>query len=93
MPTGDAYSSGHLVLPLCGLAFVLLVDTSDTMYRLDIIPVCDIITELDIFTEFDILPDIGFNRASATGVACRQRTLTPPDTWSRPFGTCICSTC
>ena len=22
-----------------------------------------------------------------------QRTLTPPDTWSRPFGTCICSTC
>ena len=29
----------------------------------------------------------------ATGVACRQGTLTPPDTWSRPFGTCICSTC
>ena len=23
----------------------------------------------------------------------RQGTLTPPDTWSRPFGTCICSTC
>ena len=22
-----------------------------------------------------------------------QGTLTPPDTWSRPFGTCICSTC
>ena len=28
-----------------------------------------------------------------TGVACRLGTLTPPDTWSRPFGTCICSTC
>ena len=27
------------------------------------------------------------------GVACRQGTLNPPDTWSRPFGTCICSTC
>ena len=27
------------------------------------------------------------------GVACRQGTLTTPDTWSRPFGTCICSTC
>ena len=26
-------------------------------------------------------------------MACRQGTLTPPDTWSRPFGTCICSTC
>ena len=22
-----------------------------------------------------------------------QGTLTPPDTWSRPFGTCICSNC
>ena len=27
------------------------------------------------------------------GVACRQGTLTPPDTWSRPFGTCIYSAC
>ena len=35
----------------------------------------------------------GFHRTSTTGVACRQGTLTPPDTWSRPFGTCICSTC
>ena len=25
-------------------------------------------------------------------VACRQGTLTPPDTWSHPFGTCIWST-
>ena len=35
----------------------------------------------------------GFHGKFATGVACRQGTLTPPDTWSRPFGTCICSTC
>ena len=35
----------------------------------------------------------GFHRTFATGVACRQGTLTPPDTWSRDFGTCICSTC
>ena len=35
----------------------------------------------------------GFHRTFASGVACRQGTLTPPDTWSRPFGTCICSTC
>ena len=34
-----------------------------------------------------------FHRTFATGVACRQGTLTPPDSWSRPFGTCICSTC
>ena len=35
----------------------------------------------------------GFHRTFATGVACRQEMLTPPDTWSRPFWTCICSTC
>ena len=35
----------------------------------------------------------GFHRTFATGVACRHRTLTPLDTCSRPFGTCICSTC
>ena len=35
----------------------------------------------------------GFHRTFATSVACEQETLTPPDTWSRPFWTCICSTC
>ena len=35
----------------------------------------------------------GFHRTFATGIACRQGTLTPPDIWSRPFGVCICSTC
>ena len=51
MPTGDAYSSGHLVLSLLGLAFVLLVETSDILYRLDIIPVCDIITGPNIIIQ------------------------------------------
>ena len=58
-----------------------------------IIIFCDIITGLNIITESDISPNIGFHRASTTGVACQQGTLTPPDTWSRPFWTCICSTC
>ena len=43
--------TSHLVLSLLGLAFVILVETSDTLYRLDIIPICDIIIGLDIFTE------------------------------------------
>ena len=34
----------------------------------------------------------GFHITFATGVACQQGTLTL-DTWSCPFGTCICSTC
>ena len=93
MPTGDAYSSGHLVLSLLGLAFVLLVETSDILNRIDIILDCDIITGLNIITESDISPNIDFHGASATGVAFQQGTLTPPDTWSLPFGTCKCSTC
>ena len=40
----DANSSGHLFMSILGLAFVLLVETSDILYRLYIIPVCDIIT-------------------------------------------------
>ena len=48
MPTEDAYSSGHLVLSFSGLAFVLLVETSDALYQWDIILVCDNITVLDI---------------------------------------------
>ena len=48
---------------------------------------------LDVLPTLTLLLNIGFHRASATGVACRQGTLTPPDTWSRPFGTCICSAC
>ena len=35
-------------LPLSGLVFVLLVETSDTKYRLDFMPVCDIFTRLNI---------------------------------------------
>ena len=34
-----------------------------------------------------------FHRIFGTGAACRQGAPTPLDTWSRPFGTCICSTC
>ena len=34
----------------------------------------------------------GFHRTFATGAACQQRTLSPPDTWSCPtFGPCKCS--
>ena len=82
MPTEDAYSSGHLVLSLLGFAYVLHVETSD-LNQSDNAPVCDIFTGLDI-TGFDNLPNKGFQRAYATGVACRQGTLTPPDTWSCP---------
>ena len=42
-------------------------------------------------TDLDLLPNLtfylivqGFHRTYATGAACQQRTLTPPDTWSCP---------
>ena len=59
-----------------------------------------LLTEFDTFRWFDTtnswpcprfdfllnltLLIIGFHGASVTGVACRQGTLTPPDTWSCP---------
>ena len=61
---------------------------------------CDLIIYNDnpllirLCTELDLLPNLsGFHRTFATGVACRQGTLTPPDTWSHPFGTFICYIC
>ena len=54
----------------------------------------DFIPSRNLITKLDLLPNLrGFHRTFATGMACRQGTLTPLDTWSRPFGTCICSTC
>ena len=42
-------------------------------------------------TDLDLLPNLTFylimrcfHRTFATGAACQQRTLTPPDTWSCP---------
>ena len=47
---------------ILGLAIVLLDETSDILYRLDIIPVCDIITGLNLIiqnlTFFQILVSI-----------------------------------
>ena len=43
------------------------------------------ITDLDLITELDFYLIVqGFHRTYATGAACQQRTLTPPDTWSCP---------
>ena len=49
--------------------------------------------KLTIYNDNTLLIRLCLNRIFATGVACRQGTLTLPDTWSRPFGTCIYSTC
>ena len=44
------------------------------------------VTDLDLITEFDFLPNCATVsiETHTTGAACQQRTLTPPDTWSRP---------
>ena len=68
--------SGHLVLSHLGFAFVPSNRNHTTyLWRLPNM------TYLPKFT----LPNCrGFNRIFATGVACQQGTLTPPDTWSCP---------
>ena len=42
------------------------------------------VTDLYLITDFFYLIMQGFHRTYATGAACQQRTLTPPDTWSCP---------
>ena len=68
--------SGHLILSHLGFAFVPSNRNHTTyLWRLPNM------TYLPKFT----LPNWrGFNRIFATGVACQQGTLTPPDTWSCP---------
>ena len=72
-----------------GICKCSFVETTDTQSY--ITPVYDTFPWLDFLPTLTLLLNTGFHRASATGVACRQGTLTPPDTWSRPFGTCIYS--
>ena len=73
-----------------GICNCSLVETTDTQSY--ITPVYNTFPWIDFLPTLTLLLNIGFKMAFATGVACRQGTLTPPDTWSRPFGTCICST-
>ena len=82
MPTEDAYSSGHLVLSRLGFAKWFFVETTHTQSY--ITPVYDTLPWLDFLPNLTLLLNKGFHRASATGVACRQGTLTPPDSWSCP---------
>ena len=49
-----------------------------------ITPVYDTFPWLDFLPNLTLLLNIGFHKAFATGVACRQGTLTLPDTWFRP---------
>ena len=57
-------------------------ETTDTQSY--ITPVYDTFHRLDFLPTLTLSLNIGFHGASATGVACRQGTLTPPDTWSCP---------
>ena len=71
--------------PECYTTFWMMTIYSDTLHWSGITP---ILTLLLILT---LLPNLtfyliarGFHRTFATGAACQQRTLTPPDTWSCP---------
>ena len=70
---------GPVPYGICKCSFV---ETSDTQSY--ITPVYDNFPWLDFSPTLTLLLNKGFHKASATGVACRQGTLTPPDTWSCP---------
>ena len=82
MQTEDAYSSGHLVLSHMGFANVLLLRPPTLIHTLH--QFMTAFPWLDFLPTLTLLLNTGFHRASATGVACWQGTLTPPDTWSCP---------
>ena len=79
---------GPVLYGICKCSFV---ETTDTQSY--ITPVNDCFPWLDCLPTLTLLLNTGFHWASATGVACRNGMLTPPDTWSRLFGTCIYFTC
>ena len=67
----------------------MLHDILDDDYLQGHPPLTTILTLLLIWT---LLPNLtfyliarGFHRTFATGAACQQRTLTPPDNWSSPI--------
>ena len=59
-----------------------------TLWQPSIILFRDLITKLDLLPSYERFLYIIYD-----GLACRQGTHTPPDTWSVLFGTCICSSC
>ena len=69
--------------PECYTPFWMMSIYSDIFYWSGIKPI------LNILLILTLLPNVtfyliarGFNRTFASGAACQQRTLTPPDTWS-----------
>ena len=64
-----------------GICKCSLVETTDIQYDT---PVYDTFPWFDFLPTLTLLLNKGFQRAFATGMACRQGALTPPDTWSCP---------
>ena len=67
--------------PECYTTFWMMTIYSDTLHWSGITPIL-IWTLLPKLTFY--LIKRSFHRIFATGTACQQRTLTPPDTWSCP---------
>ena len=77
----------------CYTTFWRITIYSDTLHWWDITPIFDPLLILALLPNLTFYLFVwGFYRTCATGAACQQRTLTPPDTWFCPtFGTCMCS--
>ena len=59
---------------------------SDTLHWSGITPILTLLLILTLLPNLTFYLIVrGFHRTFATGAACQQRTLTPPDTWSCPI--------
>ena len=75
-------TSGPVPYGICNICNCSFVETTGTQSC--ITPVYDTFPWLDFLPNLTLLLNIGYHRASSTGVACRQGALTLPDTWSCP---------
>ena len=87
--TGILSNNMRYPSPECNTTFWMMTIYSDTLYwsgftQFFTLLLIWILLHVPNLT-FNLIAR-GFNRTFETGLACRQRTLTPPDTWS-----CKCS--
>ena len=73
-----------------GIEYFLLVETNpfpnlSLFYRTMLFEYLSVLSRFCLLTFLTFYLIVqGFHRTYATGAACQQRTLTPPDTWSCP---------
>ena len=87
----NAFVERYLRTPLYYPAFLKITVYSDTINWSYVTPFSDFVTKRILLSNLTFnLNARGFQRTFATASAWKQRTLTPPDTWSCPTLRRVC---